>query len=285
MPNPSFFMCAPENFEVSYSINPHMNPDEWKSAFTSNAWNEWKGLHDLLIQLGAHVYLIDQPLGVPDLVFTANAGVVHNSKVVLSNFKHPERKPEKEIYRIEFQRLQSKGVIREILEVPEASNFEGAGDCLWDRARQLYWMGHGFRSDNKAAKSIADLLNVTTISLELVDPKHYHLDIAMAVLPKGEILYYPDAFTKESLTTIHNLLSSSNRIEASFEDICNFTTNMICFEEKLVTNYCRKPLADHLESLGYKVYQTPLGAFMKAGGAAACLTLRLDNSSSEKKSL
>ena len=45
---------------------------------------------------------------------------------------------------------------------------EGAGDCLWDASRGLFWMGAGFRSDKRAAAVIDDTFGVACVPEDMV---------------------------------------------------------------------------------------------------------------------
>ena len=72
-----FLMCRPEHFAVSYVINPWMDPASWARDKRAQlaAMREWHALHHKLEELGARVELVAPAPGLPDLVFTANAGV------------------------------------------------------------------------------------------------------------------------------------------------------------------------------------------------------------------
>jgi hypothetical protein len=100
-PGKRFLMCRPDHFAVSYAINPWMEPSNWardkRAHFT--AMREWCFLYDTLLQLGTRVELVAPAAGLPDLVFTANAGVVLDRQVLLARFRHPERQREEPHYR------------------------------------------------------------------------------------------------------------------------------------------------------------------------------------------
>ncbi|RYE93574.1 MAG: nitrate reductase, partial [Oxalobacteraceae bacterium] len=186
-----FLMCAPRHFEVAYVINPWM---EGNIARGSNpaATAQWQALLALLRRY-ADVDCISAEPGVPDLVFTANAGLVLGRQVLLSAFRHAERQPE-EAY---FSRWFSRHGF-EVLTLPAGVYFEGAGDALFDRRLPILWMGHGHRTDEAAAAFIASLFDVDVVPLQLVDPHFYHLDTCLCPLEGGALLYYPDAFDRAS---------------------------------------------------------------------------------------
>ena len=153
-----FLMCPPDHFAVSYSINPWMDPKAWAAtgaALSEQAARQWADLHELLIANNAQVETVTPAPGLPDLVFTANAAVVLDRKALLARFRHPERQGEEPLFTQAFRALRARGLIDEIAEMPAGVALEGAGDCIFDRARGLFWMGCGFRSDVAAARPLA----------------------------------------------------------------------------------------------------------------------------------
>jgi len=66
------------------------------------------------------------------------------------------------------------------------------------------------------------------------------------------------------------------RIAVGAEDAANFACNAVGFDEVVVLNRATPALQQALEAAGLRVVATPLSEFMKSGGAAKCLTLRLD---------
>ena len=91
-------VCRPDHFSIDYSINPWMNVENGVNK--PLALQQWQNLVDLMRRLGAEVVEMQGEPNLPDLVFTANAGLffIRNKTICLSNFKHPERQPEHEIY-------------------------------------------------------------------------------------------------------------------------------------------------------------------------------------------
>ncbi|MET0961462.1 MAG: arginine deiminase-related protein [Noviherbaspirillum sp.] len=263
-----FLMCAPRHFEVAYVINPWM---EGNIARGSNpvAARQWKDLLALLRRF-AEVDCISAERGVPDLVFTANAGLVLDRRVLLSAFRHAERRPE-EAY---FDRWFSTHGY-EVLSLPAGIYFEGAGDALFDRRLPLLWMGHGHRSDAAAAGIIASLLDVEVVPLQLVNPHFYHLDTCLCPLDGGALLYYPAAFDQASQDTIAALVPPERRIAVGAEDAAAFACNAVNCGRQLIMNRASDALAATLAAHDYCLHQTPLSEFMKAGGSAKCLTLKV----------
>ncbi|MFZ0838958.1 MAG: arginine deiminase-related protein, partial [Xanthobacteraceae bacterium] len=142
---PHFLMCRPEHFGVIYSINPWMNPRGWareEASLAASSHRQWARLHRTLLDLGADVDLVPPVEGLPDLVFTANAAVVLDRKVLLARFRHPERQAEEAHFEAAFRRLQAHGAFDSVTRMPDGITLEGAGDCVFDQARGLFWMGH-----------------------------------------------------------------------------------------------------------------------------------------------
>jgi N-dimethylarginine dimethylaminohydrolase len=274
-----FLMCRPDHFAVDYAINPWMNPQSWaqqSKVLVDASQREWTTLHRTLGALGAAIELVPAAPALPDLVFTANAAVVLDRKAVLARFRHPERRGEEEPYERGFRALQARGIIDAVVKLPGDVILEGAGDCVWDRTRNMYWMGYGPRSDRTAAAVIRDLLGVDTVALELADPRFYHLDTALCPLTRSEIMFVPEAFTPHGVARIRERVAPSHRIEVPLEDACQLAANAVCVGDTIVMSHCGDRLHRRLSERGYHVITSPLPSFLRSGGSAFCLTLRLD---------
>ena len=280
-PTARFLMCRPEHFAVSYSINPWMDPKRWAGDAGAHAAaeREWSALHRKLLKLGAAVELISPVLGLPDLVFTANAAVVLDGKALLARFRHPERQREEGHFEAAFRSLQARGLIDAVRRLPRGLVLEGAGDCVWDARRNLFWMGYGPRSDAGAARAVADMFGQDVIALELADPRFYHMDTALAPLPGGEVMYLPSAFTAAGLAAIREHAAPHERIEIAIEDGRRLAANAVGLGSTLIMSGCGRRLRAQLAERGYDVTTTPLSSFLRSGGSAFCLTLRLDRRS------
>jgi N-dimethylarginine dimethylaminohydrolase len=276
---PRYLMCAPRHFAVTYSINPWMDPKSWAKTGASlhaAAVGQWNGLYDALIRHGALIEQMEPVAGLPDLVFTANAAVVLDGKALLARFRHAERRREEPVYARAFRALQQRGLIESVVEMPQGVALEGAGDCLWDVRRGLFWMGSGFRSDPEAAGIVERTFGVSCMRLALADPSYYHLDTAFCPLPCGAVIYHPGAFTREALGAIEARVAADDRIALGPEDAAHFAANAAAFGRVVVLSRCSEALRAVLGERGYSVVETPLSAFLRSGGSACCLTLRLD---------
>lgn len=272
-------MTEPTSYEVSYVINPWMRPNHWniaKERQKNLAELRWQQLYNKLTEFGVRVHLVRSVEGLPDLVFPANAAVVLDRKVLLSHFVYPQRQREESVFRSYFRSLLHHQVISSIEELPVGVYQEGAGDCLWDGLRNLFWCGYGQRSALRASYEISRVFQCPVEPLELVDPRFYHLDVAMAVLEKGEVLYYPAAFSKRSLQRIREIVAPELRIEVSRSEATRFNLNVISMLGVIFMTPASQSLRGLLMERGYYLCEQDLAPFLLAGGAAACLTLRLD---------
>ncbi len=280
-PSARFLMCPPKHFAVSYAINPWMDPKSWardKRAYFAAA-REWRALHASLVELGACIELVPPASGLPDLVFTANAGVVLDRQVLLARFRHPQRRREEPHFEAAFRGLQARGLIDGITRLPPDLVLEGAGDCVFDATRGLFWMGYGPRSDAAARQVVADTFGHEVAALELADERFYHMDTALCPLAGGEVMYLPGAFTRAGLAEIRARVAPGDRIEIGPEDGCRLAANAVCVGKTLIMSGAGERLCAELAARGYRVVKTPLSSFLRSGGSAFCLTLRLDRQS------
>jgi lysine-ketoglutarate reductase/saccharopine dehydrogenase-like protein (TIGR00300 family) len=261
-------MCAPHHYEVDYVINPWMEGNIHRSS-RDQAEAQWNKLCQVL-KTYATVDLVEPQPGWPDMVFTANAGLVLGDTVVLSRFFHPERQGE-EPY---FQRwFEDQGYT--VHRLPKSLPFEGAGDALLDRAGRWLWAGYGFRSELDSHPYLAKWLDLEVLSLRLVDRRFYHLDTCFCPLTDGYLLYYPPAFDTYSNRMIELRVPAEKRIAIDEVDAVNFACNAVNIDSIAVMNKASDRLKQVLSDRGFTVVETPLTEFLKAGGAAKCLTLRV----------
>jgi lysine-ketoglutarate reductase/saccharopine dehydrogenase-like protein (TIGR00300 family) len=261
-------MCAPDHYDVDYVINPWMEGNIHKST-KDLAVEQWKALYQTIKQY-ATVDLVKPEKGVPDMVFTANAGLVLGDNVVLSRFYHPERQGEEPFFQKWFE---DNGFT--VYELPKDLPFEGAGDALFDREGRWLWAGYGFRSELDSHPYIAKWLDTEVLSLHLIDNRFYHLDTCFCPLSDGYLLYYPEAFDSYSNRLIEMRVPEEKRIAIEEPDAVNFACNAVNIHDVVIMNKISEGLEKRITDKGFKVIQTPLTEFLKAGGAAKCLTLRV----------
>ncbi len=268
MSRQTILMCAPDYFDVTYVINPWMQ-NQIGHVDKALAIKQWNNLRDNLAKQAELAFQPPKP-GVPDLVFTANAAFVLDKLAIISKFRSPERQPE-EAYDLEwFQQNHFQ-----IAEWSPIVVFEGAGDALLDRREKVIWVGNGFRSDITASAYVEVLTERRTVNLKLIDPRFYHLDTCFCPLEDGWLMYYPPAFDKFSQDKIAAIVPEDKRIVVSSEDALHFACNAVDLNRHIFMNAASDDLQNRLGSLGFTPVVTPLSEFLKAGGGAKCLTLKL----------
>ncbi|MGB3614885.1 MAG: TIGR00300 family protein [Elainellaceae cyanobacterium] len=260
-------MCPPHHYDVDYVINPWMEGNVHRSS-RDRAEKQWNKLYQVLTQY-ATVDLVKPQPGWPDMVFTANAGLVLGKTVVLSRFFHPERQGEEPHFK---QWFEEEGYT--VHELPKGLPFEGAGDALLDRGGRWLWAGYGFRSELDSHPYLAEWLDIEVLSLRLIDERFYHLDTCFCPLTDGYLLYYPPAFDAYSNRLIEMRIPAEKRIPIGEVDAVNFACNTVDVNKTVVVNQATDELKQRLGDAGFTVVETPLTEFLKAGGAAKCLTLR-----------
>jgi N-dimethylarginine dimethylaminohydrolase len=265
-----FLMCPPEYFNVAYIINPWMHGN-LRKIDNAVAKQQWRALYDTLTDLATVRLVLPQPSS-PDMVFTANAGLIKGNDFIVSRFRYPERQYEEPYFGDWFM---DRGY--RVSLMPRDVPFEGAGDALFDRGQgSRLWMAHGHRSIESAGEVLFERLGLDIVTLKLVDQRFYHLDTCFCPLEGGFLLYYPPAFDAASRADIEQRVPAAKRIAIDEEDALAFACNAVNIDAAVVVNRATPAFAKALQRRGFEVVQTPLSEFMKAGGSAKCLTLRLD---------
>jgi N-dimethylarginine dimethylaminohydrolase len=286
---PLLLLIDPAHFEVTYTINPWMQPRAWAEdplGHLAAARRCFQSFAATLTAAGARLEIMPGVAGLPDMVFPANAAVVLDRLALLARFRHRERHGEERYFQEHFRALMKRGVILdEIAQLPPTCFQEGAGDCIWDAARGRFWAGYGQRSTRQAAVEISAFFGQETTALELVLPRFYHLDVCFCPLSGGEVLYYPPAFSAASLATIRNVVAPEDLIEATDEDAARFNVNAININDRLVMAKASPDLVARLGERGYRVSEIDLTPFIMAGGGAYCVALQLDNCSAKASAM
>jgi N-dimethylarginine dimethylaminohydrolase len=258
-----YLMCRPTHFDVTYSINPWMDPGRPTSAEVG--LGQWKRLHDVFVGLGHEVELIDPVPGLPDMVFAANGATVVDGKVLVARFRHPQRTDEARAYLEWFGR----GDWSEVRQAEYVN--EGEGDFLFAGGEIL--AGTGFRSDPRAHDEVREFFGRPVVSLTLVDPRWYHLDTALAVLGDGHVMYYPAAFSAQSRALLSERFPDA--LLAGEADAAVFGLNALSDGRNVVLPRQAVGLATQLREHGYTPVGADLTEMLKAGGSVKCCTLEL----------
>src|SRR5262245_36825182 len=257
-------MCPPDYYGIEYEINPWMSRS--RGSTVDRARQQWSALHDTLKKLGVTIETMVPQQGLPDLVFTANAGLVYGQRFFSSRFRHEVRARESPHYDAWFA---AHGFTVEHL--PQDTYFEGAGDALF--CGPTLFAGYRIRSDALGHQYLGQALGVQVLPIELVDPRFYHLDTCFCPLVPGEAIYFPKAFDSYGLKVLRANVPSL--IEVAESEAVRFACNAVVVGKTVVLNAGSDQLARQLEERGYTCIAVELDEFIKAGGSAKCLTLRL----------
>ncbi|MGO9470929.1 MAG: dimethylarginine dimethylaminohydrolase family protein [Isosphaeraceae bacterium] len=264
-PAPRILMCPPDYFGIEYEINPWMNLRVGSDA--GRARQQWMALAQALKELGVALDLIEPASGLPDLVFTANAGIVYRNLFIASRFRYGVRQGESPHFE---SWAQQRGF--DVVLMPEGYNFEGAGDALF--CGETLFAGYRFRSDVRSHQWIGERLGVEVLPLELVDPRFYHLDTCFCPLEPDVAIYYPGAFDEYGRSVLTDRIKSL--LEVAPEEAISFSCNAVVVGKTVILNAGATKLADALGERGYAVLALEFSEFIKSGGSAKCLTLRVD---------
>ena len=265
-----FLVCPPTHYSVSYDINPWMTRNVGYGA--PDAARQWDRFVETLGCAGeVELVRIEPNQHVPDLVFTSNAALISGNLAIVSSFRHPERRREQGIFRAALSR---SGFATTFLQ---QTYFEGAGDALFDRVRPLCYVGYGWRSERTATLQLQEIVGCRILPLLLVDERFFHLDTALCPLGSGHVLAYMDAFSPHAQTLLRRAIEPGYLIEVDLEDALALACNAVEVDDALVMHTASRRLRERLHDAGYRVFCTDLDEFIRAGGSAKCLTLRLDD--------
>ncbi|MFS8585832.1 MAG: arginine deiminase-related protein [Acidimicrobiia bacterium] len=273
-----YLMCPPRHFGVLYEINPWMRTEVTVDSDT--AFAQWERLVDALQAAGAQVEIMPSQPGLPDLVFTANAGIVDATpdgsgrpgRFVPSHFRHPERQPETAVDIDWFARRGWK-----IERLPDQLDHEGAGDALPftpEGGRTVLVSGYSFRSDAAAATALSQLLGIPVRVVQLVDPRLYHLDLTFCPLDGRRAIVAPSGWDRYGRQVIEALVPEP--LVLTEEEALSFCANSVVVERTVIMPATPVRVGRQLEAWGFEVVECRVDEFLKAGGGCRCLTLALD---------
>jgi N-dimethylarginine dimethylaminohydrolase len=262
---PRILMCPPDFYGIEYEINPWMSRSRGSEPVRARA--QWQALYAILVGLGVQVELMQPRPGLPDLVFTANAGLVFRDRFFSSRFRHEVRARETPF----FDAWLGEHGFR-VEHLPQETFFEGAGDALF--CGHTLFAGYRIRSDVQGHQYLGSVLGRQVLPLELVNTRFYHLDTCFCPLAPGEATYYPDAFDVYGRKVLEGHIPRLLAVPEA--EAHRFGCNAVVVGKTVVINTGCEQLAKDLQSWGYQTRATELDEFLKAGGSAKCLTLRLD---------
>jgi arginine dihydrolase len=268
-----YLLCPPDHFNVVYEINPYMHKQVHPDL--DAARTQFDNLVSALEAAGASVEFLDPVPGLPDLVFTANAGIVNGATFITSRFRHPERQGETPIDNAWFA---ANGY--ELLELAGEEPFEGAGDalpfglCEGDSSHTAFVAGYRTRSSVLTHGALSEATGVPVRSLELVDERYYHVDLVFCPLDSRHALVAPQGLDRFGTKVVEQLVPEPIWLED--DEAATFTANSVVVNDVVVMPACTPRLGRILEGIGLEVHVSAVGEFLKAGGGCRCLTLALD---------
>ena len=276
---PTFLMCPPEWYNVDNVLNPWMHSGRAGTAHRFSrdlAFAQWKSMHNVLRSV-ADVRLLHPEPGCPDMVFLGHGALIHHGVAAVSSFNPPQRRAESTYLR---RWLASQGFL--LWETPRETPFEGEGDIAFNDTGDALWAAHGVRTCRAAHRHVADAWHVPVTSLHLIDPRFYHLDTCFTPLDGGAagtgfLLYYPGAFDAASLAAIEQQYPAARRIAVSELDATRMACCALNLGRTVFTGEITPELACRLFDAGFDVVQLELSEFIKGGGGAKSLALRLSD--------
>ncbi len=255
-------MTPPTFFAVEYAINPWMDVTTPVDADLAEA--QWEGLFQTYRRLGHHVDVIEPVPGLPDMVYAANGGLIVNDVAIVARFRFAERAGESQAYAAWMSSLGYRPVSTRHVN-------EGQGDLLM--VGEMVLAGYGFRTDRRAHCEISAALTVPVVSLELVDPRFYHLDTALAVLDDHTIAFYPPAFGAAAQEQLHALFPDA--IVVGSADAYVLGLNVVSDGLHVVLPSAATGFAMQLRDAGFEPVGVDLSELLKGGGSVKCCTLEV----------
>jgi N-dimethylarginine dimethylaminohydrolase len=258
-----YLMCPPTYFDVTYAINPWMDPSV--PVDRELAIGQWEHLVESYTAYGHEVELLPPEPGLPDMVFAANGATVIDGRVLEARFANDQRSAETAAH----TQWHLRDAATRVVQPARAVN-EGEGDFAVLSERVL--AGFGFRTTRLAHRELAALTGREVISLELVDPRFYHLDVALTVLDdvRDHIAYYPAAFSRRSQRTLRRLFPDA--IVATTADAYAFGLNGVSDGQHVFVPAGADRLMALLADARYEPIPIDLSELIKGGGSVKCCT-------------
>ena len=260
-----YLMCPPEHFGVLYEINAWMHREV--EVDRDRARDQWDNLTAELRAAGAEIDFMDAHPQWPDLVFTANAGLVNGMQFIPSRFRHPERQGESPH---DIAWFTARGY--RVDELPENVDHEGAGDALPFGSTLV--SGYRLRSDAASHAYVSRLTGAAVRSVELVDPRLYHLDLTFCPLDDRHALCAPLGWDAYGRKVVEALVPEP--LWLTDDEALAFCANSVVVDRTVVMPGVPPRVGRQLEAWGFTPVECRVEEFLKAGGGCRCLTLALD---------
>jgi N-dimethylarginine dimethylaminohydrolase len=259
-------MSPPDHFVVEYAINPWM--DVSVPVDRELALKQWEWLRETLAGLGHAVHVLPARPGLPDMVYAANGAFTVDGAAYGARFKHAQRFEEAAAHRRFYLDAGWRFV------APSETN-EGEGDFAYLPAAfgGLILAGYGYRTEAPAHAEAQEALGRPVVSLRLMDPRFYHLDLALAAIDDANVAYYPGAFSPSSQRVLRQLFPSA--VLADEADALAFGLNLVSDGRHVVLNTEASAFASKLAAAGYVPVLAELSELRKGGGSVKCCVAEL----------
>ncbi len=257
-----YAMTPPEFFAVEYAINPWM--DIATPVDVGVAMAQWEALRTTYLRLGHRVEVIAPVPGLPDMVYAANGGFIARDVAIVARFRFAERAGESRAYAEWMTSVGYRPVSTRHIN-------EGQGDLLM--VGETVLGGYGFRTDRRAHPEISAALRAPVVSLELMDPRFYHLDTALAVLDDRTVAFYPPAFSAAAQDQLRALFPEA--IVVGSADAFVLGLNVVSDGLHVVLPAAATGFAAQLREAGFEPVGVDLSELLKGGGSVKCCTLEV----------
>lgn len=261
-----YLMCQPENFDVSYAINPWM--DLAAPVDKRRALAQWDALVDVVQAAGATVETIMSEPGQPDMVYAMNYALVDGPEVLLGRFRHDERAAETDAAEKWFA---DNGYVVKRSADAGLGAFEPGDGFLFGDALVL---AHGPRTDVAMHAVVADALNVRILPVRTVDERLYHLDLSFCPLDEQRALVAPHAWDEPSAARV--MAAVPEPLVLTPQEVATFCANSIVIGRRVIMPACSPRVAKQLAAWGFDVEVVDVSELHKGGGSIRCMTLPLD---------
>lgn len=254
-------------YRVAWQINPHM---QIGAADGVRASEQHAAFVAALRSAGASVMELPFIHGAFDSVFVKDCAALRTDedggwRALPATTRFAQRATEPTV---RAKQLERAGVrVESPLPVP----FEG-GDLVI--AGSLAMLGYGMRTDLRAAKGLEQFLGIEVVPLRLRDHALYHLDVALAMLSTGDLVFCEEAFDATSLRALARIRCTRS-ISIDKAEAMRFSLNVVEVDGTIVTGTPSPTMTAVWTSLGMQVRCAPLDQFHLAGGSAACLVARI----------
>jgi N-dimethylarginine dimethylaminohydrolase len=262
----NILMCKPQHYGIFYEINPWMDIDQPVNQLTAH--RQWQNLYETLLYLNVPIKLVEPIPSLPDMVFTANAGLIYQNQVWISSFRNIERQLESHYFKTWFEK-EGFEIVNAECDFTQSPVFEGAGDALY--FNNYLAVGYGFRSDLSVYND-PFFKQLPLIFCELIDPYFYHLDTCFCPLNSSLALWYPHAFSQKSQKIMQKM---GKLIPISENEAKRFACNAVVVGLDVIVPAGCLETCSLLEENGFNVHECEMSEYIKSGGACKCLTLIL----------